>query len=142
MEITPSPLPRRPSYDREWDPYRYAYALVLSAEYHANEQGGKDNLVFARVTGFLLIELFKKRKILSLEPCASLALEILSPPLVGTTDDLVFKLGKWYNRYLMCARAIGSSPVSFGSSVSLQIVRPPGGTQHHICTSHLPSSTT
>ena len=107
-----SQLPLQPTPDQDWFIYCDAYDIVLDAERHAMESGpeGQDNLLFARVAGFLLIEFFDKRAILSVEPCASLALEIVSSPLAGTTThDLVFNLGKQYYDYFIFPCTSGSS---------------------------------
>jgi len=117
----PSHLPLESSHRPEWPKYRNTYGIVLGAERHAQERfaikpSGREeeyNLLFARVTGFLLIELFNERAILSVEPCASLASEIISPPVAGgTTHDLVFGLGRYFYDYFKrtwhCA--FGSSP--------------------------------
>ena len=113
-----STLPLQPPPDEEWPEYSGAYDIALNAERHAEEQltinpSGREekyNLVFARVTGILLLELFDKRAILSVEPCASLALEITSPPLAGTTNDLVFRLGRRFYNHFICMCAFSFSP--------------------------------
>ena len=123
--IGPSVLPPHP-LDEAWSQYASAYDIVLNAERHANDRlrtnplgrEEKDNLVLSRVTGFLLIEFFNKRAFLTVEPCATLALEIVSPPAEGTTHDVVFRLGKHYCNYFIRMCAFGSSPSSFGVSVS------------------------
>lgn len=123
--IEPSVLPPHP-LDHAWSEYAPAYDIVLSAEHHANDrlrinplgQEEKYNLVLSRVTGFLLIEFFNKRAFLTVGPCTTLALEIVSPPAEGTTHDLVFRLGKRYCDYFIRTCAFGSSPSSFSLSVS------------------------
>jgi len=115
----PGCLPLEPFPHPEWSEYSGAYDIVLNAERHAKERlainpSGReeeDNLLFARVTGFLLIELFNVRAILSVEPCASLAFEIMLPPVAGgTTHDLVFGLGRCHHDYLRRTCASDSSP--------------------------------
>jgi len=148
---SPSQLPLQPTPDQDWSEYHDAYDIVLDAERHAMERlhaiplgrEERDNLIFARVIGFLLIELFDKRAILSVEPCASLALDIVSPPLAGTTtNDLVFDLGGWYHDCYIRGCAFRSSPTSFSISGFFQIGRPPGSTQHHLHLPRVPPSMT
>ena len=148
--IEPSSLPTQLPPDPAWSEYGPAYDIVLDAERHAKERldgnplgrEEKDNLVFARVTGFLLLELFKKRAILTVELCTSLALEIVSPPVGGgTTHALVFRLGKHYCNHFVRTCAFGSSPMSSNISVLLQIGRPPRSIQHRPHTLHVPPST-
>jgi len=116
----PSHLPPEPSPHPEWHIYSNAYGIVLGVERRAQERlainpSGREekyNLLFTRVTGFLLIELFNERAILSVEPCASLALEIISPPVAGcTTHDLVFGLGRYFYEYFKRTCAFGSSHI-------------------------------
>jgi len=118
-------LPSQPA--QEWSEYTRAYGIVLNAELHAEErlainplgQKEKDNLIFARVTGFLLIELFDNRKILGVTPYVTLMAKITAPPLTGfTPHDLVFNLGKWHFDYFIRPCEFGSSPTSFTISFS------------------------
>jgi len=120
--VNSQPLHPQPLSDREWSKFSRAYDIVLDAEHHAEErlainplgQKEKANLIFARATGFLLIELFDKRKILSVTPCVTLALEITAPPLTGSTPhDLVFSLGKRHIDYFIRPCEFGSTSTSF-----------------------------
>jgi len=120
-------LPRHPPTGPELTAFADAYHIVLDAEHHAEKQllinsigqKEKDNLIFARVTGFLLIELFDNRKILSVTPCVTLALEITAPPLTGSTPhELVFGLGKRHIDCFIRPCEFGSSPTSFSISFS------------------------
>ena len=76
-----SPLPRKPAPCDEWRGDRpnhlSVYNTLLNAERHADEQveadpsnrKAKGNLTFARVAGYLLLELFNRRMTLSEMPC-------------------------------------------------------------------------
>jgi len=132
IEPSASPLPRKPAQLEDWEMYMpdcpSVYNLVLEAERHANEQieanpssrEAKDNLMFARVAGYLLPELFNRRAILSEGPCASLAKQLKSPSREGgTAHDVVFGVGKWHRDYLLRLCALDFFLASFGISVSL-----------------------
>ena len=132
IELSASPLPRKPAPSEEWRVHRpdylSVYNLVLDAERHANEQveanlsgrEAKDNLMFARVAGYLLLELFSRCAILSEGPCASLAKQLKSPSREGgTAHDVVFGVGKWHRDYLLRLCAFDFFSTSFGISVSL-----------------------
>ena len=106
IAVFPSPLPRKPAPSEEWRIYRpnylSAYNIILDAEYHAAQQVGtdssdqeaSDNVMFARVAGYLLLELFNRRVILTETPCISLVKQILSPSReFGTARDVVFAIG-------------------------------------------------
>ena len=147
----PRQLPLQPFSNQDWSEYGHAYDIVLNAECHAMKlpdaippvQRENNNLIFARVTGFLLIELFDKRAILSVEPCRALAFMIVSPPLAGTTtNDLVVGLGRRYYDLYIRACAFSSSPTSFSISGFFQIGRSPCRAAHHLHLSHIPPSTT
>jgi len=154
IELSVNSLPRKPAPSEEWRMHRpdylSVYNLVLDAERHANEQveanpssrEAKDNLMFARVAGYLLTELFNRRAILSEGPCASLAKRLKSPSPVGdTAHGVAFGIGKWYRDYLLRLCVFGSFPTSFGISVSLQFGHPPRSTQHPPCILRVPPST-
>lgn len=120
-----SPLPLNPFNDPTWlSEYFPAYEVVLNAESHADDlfkanprgRGEKENLAYARLTGFLLIELFDKRKVLLVDPCTALALAIATPPRDGgSVHDLVFSLGKLYCNHFIrtCAFCSPPPPTSF-----------------------------
>jgi len=136
-----SPLPPNPFDDRVWLEYIDTYKVVLEAERHvnallnANPLGREemDNLVYARVTGYLLIELFDKRGILSVEPYTALALGITTPPRSGgPAHDFVFNLGRQYFCHFIRTCTSCPSPTSFTILVFLQIGRPPRGTHRQL----------
>ncbi|KAF9654326.1 hypothetical protein BDM02DRAFT_3106658 [Thelephora ganbajun] len=115
VELSTSPLPRPPALSEEWracrPDYLSVYGLVLDAERHANEQvkanpsyrEAKDNLMFARVAGYLLIELYNRRAILSEVPCRSLVKQLKSLPREDgdTAHDVIFKIGQRKLNYLL-----------------------------------------
>jgi len=145
-----SSLPLQLPTDQARPEYLSAYNIVLDAERHAKERldtdplgrEEKDNLMFARVTGFLLLELFKERAILTVEPCTSLALEITSSPVGGGTNDLVFRLGQHYVDHFLRSCGFDSPLTSCNISAFLQLGRPPRSIQLHPHTIHAPLSTT
>jgi len=100
--INSQSLPPEPPLGPKFPQYTRAYDIVLKAEHHAKErlainplgQEEMDNLIFARVTGFLLIEFADNRKTIGTGPCVTLALEITAAPFGGSPHDLVFDLGK------------------------------------------------
>ena len=154
IKLSASPLPRKPAPFEDWRVYRpdylSVYNLVLDAERHANEQveanpssrEAKDNLMFARVAGYLLTELFNRRTILSEGPCASLAKQLKSPSREGgTVHDVVFGVGQWHRDFLLRLCTFDFIPTSFGISVSLQFGHPPRSTQHPPCILRVPPST-
>ena len=115
IELPPSPLPRRPPQYEVWREIQPnfvgAYDAVLNAERHANEQTmigpeAKDNLISARVAGYLLLELYNRRTTLADRPSSSLVKSIVSPSQDGGGSvDVVFAVGKFYRNILlrMCA---------------------------------------
>jgi len=115
--------------------------MALNAERHAHEQveadptnqEAKDHPTFARVAGYLLLEFFNRRTILSEIPCVSLVKRLISPPQGGDSlHDVIFGVGKWYFDHLLCTSAFNSSSASFCISGSLQFGRAltPRRTQH------------
>ena len=155
VKFPPSPLPLNPAPYDEWREHRPGYLsvydIMLNAERYANEQveaglsnrEAKDNVMFARVAGYLLIELFNRRAALeSEEPCAKLARDVESGSQAGgTAHDVVYEVGKrYYNSFLLLC-TFGFSPTPFAVSVSLQIGHPPRDTQHPHHSLRVPPST-
>jgi hypothetical protein len=143
VELSVSPLPRPPPPYEEWRKYwtdhLSTYDIILNAERHADEQvqanpsnqEAKDNVMFARVAGYLLIELFNRRVVLSEAPCASLVKQIESTSREGgPAHEVVFGVGKWHCDHLLRMCTFDFFPMSFSSSVSSQIGHPSRGTQH------------
>lgn len=142
VKLTVSPLPRPPPPHEEWSLsrpiYLKAYNTILEAGDHASEQvkanpfseEAKDNAMHARVIGYLLLEVFNRRAILTEGPCASIAKQIESASREGlTAHDIVFGIGKWYFDCLLHTCMFDFFP-SFGVSVSPQIGQPLGSTQY------------
>ena len=103
--ITTSPLPVLDSPQIQElrlseKPSRYnAYNRILRAEQHAVQQRAKEDIVSARVAGYLLLEFHAQSDILGDRPCTSLvSLVVLPPPesadTGGNEHDVVFGVGK------------------------------------------------
>ena len=117
----PACLPRNPPpYDQwkaHWPNCLKAYNLSYEAERHAKaslplQEDAKNNVMFARVAGYLLLEFFNRRAVLSESPCKSLARHLASPPRNrGTSHDVVFQVGKLLHDHLlrMCTFGFGLS---------------------------------
>ena len=138
IELFPTPLPLNPPpYDERkgnWSDYTRAYDTALNAERHANEQveadpsnqEAKAHLMFARVAGYLLLEFFNRRTILSEIPCLSLVKRLISPPRDGDTlHDVVYGVGRWYFDHLLSTSVFSFFPASFCVSGSLQFGHAP-----------------
>ena len=137
VELSPGPLPRRMNKDAS----EIAYDTVIHAESYADKQltasqeelgrvtktdrkaaqktiqEAKENLAFARGAGYLLIELFNRRKTLTNRPYQSLVKQLTSPPRdEGTAHDVVIQVGKWHFDHLlrMCAYGFPLFPPWFG----------------------------
>ena len=143
IESSPSPLPREPAQSEAlgaYNPdYLNAYNLVLDAECHVGKQvrdhpsnqQTKDNLISARVAGYLLLELFNRRGVLSEGPCASFVEQLNSPSRAGKSGiHVVFELGEYYRNYLLRLCGFDFFPALFGISASSQFEQPPRSTQH------------
>ena len=102
--IEPKPLPPQPSLGMhdEWQErpkYLEAYQRARIAEGHAPEN---DDAIAARVAGYLLVELFNRRSILTEEPCRQLSKELLSEDREGGgAYDTVFNVGKHYRNHFV-----------------------------------------
>ena len=140
--LSASPLPRELAQSEALDAYSLyylsAYNLVLDAELDADE---KDNLISVRVAGYLLLELFNRRGVLSEGPCASFVEQLNSPSRVGKSGiQVVFELGEYYRNYLLRLCGFNFFPALFGISVSSQFEQPPQSTQHPPYTLRAPST--
>jgi len=138
--LSTRPLPPAPSLRPD---YLKTYDIILNAERHAvqqvenssSDQGAKQNLIYARVVGYLLLELFDRRMILSDGPCESLVKQLTSLPREsGDPRDVVFRVGKLHRDSLLRMCALGFFSSSFGILVSMQFEHQPGSTQHLPCT--------
>ena len=134
--LSASPLPREPAQSEALDAYSpyylSAYNLVLDAELDAElDADEKDNLISARVAGYLLLELFNRRGVLSEGPCASFVEQLNSPSRAGKSGiHVVFELGEYYRNYLLRLCGFDFFPALFGISASSQFEQPPRSTQH------------
>ena len=152
IKLPPSPLPRRPPQYEAWREVQpnfvSAYNAVLNAERHANEQvmigrdpEAKDNLISARVAGYLLLELYDRRTTLADRPSSRLVKSILSLSQDGGGPvDTVFAVGKFYRNFFLRMCAFGFFSTWFGISISLQSVRPARGIPDTLHTLRAPPS--
>ena len=114
--LQPLPLPPSPpEYDtwhKDCPQYLSAYNLAFNAERYATQKlvsgpTKDDNIICARVAGYLLVELFNWREILTTHPCDRLSKELQSESQEpgGSVNDVVFKVGKLYrDRFIrLCA---------------------------------------
>ena len=116
VELRPLPLPPSPpEYDtwhKDCPQYLSAYNLAFNAERYATQKlvadsTTNDNIISARVAGYLLVELFNWREILTTRPCDQLSKEIQSESQEsgGSVNGVVYKVGKFYrDRFIrLCA---------------------------------------
>jgi len=145
VALSTNPLPPSPQAWASTPSHLEAYNLVLKAESHANEQvqvnpnpEADDRLMSARIAGYLLLELFERREILSDNPCASLVSQIISTSRkFGGTYDAVFGLGEWHRDRLIRMCALDLFPAAFGISVPSQFIQLPKGTLNLLQTLHI-----
>jgi hypothetical protein len=105
-----------------------AYKVILQAEALAIQDEANENIISARVAGYLLLELYARRGILGDQPCATVIDEIMSPSQDGGANserdviDVVFEIGRWYQDRLIRACAFDYFTVcpSFNISVVLK----------------------
>jgi hypothetical protein len=150
--LSVSPLPRPPPPYDDWvlnsPNYITAYNTILNAERHAVTQAApfnkkaRQNVMFARLAGYLLLELFYRRGILTEGPCRSIATQINKPSRGNSTDlEVVFEVGEWQYKYFIRMCAFDLFPTSFGTSVSLQFEQLQQVIRHPPLTLHAPNST-
>jgi hypothetical protein len=127
--LQPLPLPPSPpTYDtwqKDCPQYLSAYNLAFNAERYATQKlvagpTKNDNIMSARVAGYLLVELFNWRKILTTGPCDQLLKELQSKSLEpgGSVNDVVFKVGKLYRDRFIRSCAFHLLHTSFDVSIS------------------------
>ena len=74
----------------------------LEAYQRARTATGDDDAIAARVAGYLFVELFNRRSILTEEPCRQLSKELLSKDREGGgADDTVFNVGNHYRNHFV-----------------------------------------
>ena len=73
------------------------YDMIFRAERHAVQQEAEENIMTARVTGYLLLELHAQAGIFGDAPYTSLVNLIISPPRStgGNEHDVVYHVGKF-----------------------------------------------
>ena len=105
--ITPSPLPaldspRIKNLRLDDGPYRRGYDMIPRAERHATERNAGEDIMSARVAGYLLLE-FDTWPGLFGAACASIVKQVTSPPqgLKKNQHDVVFEVGKLYRDKLL-----------------------------------------
>jgi len=109
-----------------------AYRKILHAEAEANAD---EEVVLARVVGYLLLELHARRHVLGNKPYERIVDELVSPTRpIDNEDELVFECGQRYRDILIrgCefAYSFVYSPVLFSISVVLKLGRLPSNTPH------------
>ncbi|KAF8259704.1 hypothetical protein EI94DRAFT_1750815 [Lactarius quietus] len=127
------PLPPEPTTYEIWredrPQYLVAYNLAFNAEKYATQHAEaeptnevKDNIISARVDGYLLVELFNRRAILTEGPCIYISKELRSEDREGgDANDTVFKVGNFYrDRFLRLFRTTTTAY----PSPSLHLSRP------------------
>ena len=133
VKLSTSPLPPPPQewgHSHSWSDCLRVYKTILDAERHADDQvkassfveEPKENRMFARLIGYLLLELFNRREVLSEGPCASIVKQIEPTSRRGSAvHDVVFEVGKWHWDYLLRTCA---SNISLNRSASQFPCRP------------------
>ena len=111
VELPALPLPREPpkykEWEKDWPQFLSAYQLAFNAERYATQQLAavatkNDNIIAARVAGYLLVELFNCSEILTTRPCEQLSVDLQSESRDGgSVNDVVFKIGKMYRDHFI-----------------------------------------
>jgi len=86
-------------------PDRYsAYNMILQAEQRAVQQQAQEDIMSARVVGYLLLEFIAQCDALGDSPCASLVKWVTSPPQStgDNVDDVIFGVGKLCRDKFIC----------------------------------------
>ncbi|KAG6378378.1 hypothetical protein JVT61DRAFT_12633 [Boletus reticuloceps] len=105
--ITTSPLPpfNSPQIQElcssNFSDHSSAYNIILEAENYANQQSQED-IMFARVAGFLLLEFHSRSHIFGHLPCTSLVRRVTSQSSSKNQHDVVFHVGKLYCDSFIC----------------------------------------
>ena len=129
--ITPSPLPaldspRTKNLRLNDGPYRRGYDMILRAERHVTERNAGEDIMPARVTGYLLLE-FDARPDLFGAACASIVKQVTSP-LQGFKKKInMMSSSRLVNciatDYSVCVRSTGS-PKLFDINSRFKVRRP------------------
>ena len=127
VELHPNSLPSKPPAFDPWPELSSAYDRTLCAEIHAAErvkadQSAQNNVIFARIAGYLLLETFERRGTLGNGPCRALVTSLLSDVREPAEDehDIVFRVGKSHHDHLIRLCALDFFPLLLRFSDSLQ----------------------
>ena len=90
----------------------HAYGIIIRAERFAIRQQWQENVISARVAGYLLLEFDARSEILGEQPCASIVEEVTSQHQVSGQKerDVVFEVGRQYRNKLLRACAFDYLP--------------------------------
>lgn len=129
IQLFSGPLPARPPKYQQWSEHdpslRSAYDLTRQAEFQANtkidanpsDHEAQENLISARVVGYLLIELFNLSWSLTPKPYKYLSREIRSESREHeSAEGNVYQLGKWYRDHFI--RMFRTSTTRYPTPVS------------------------
>lgn len=113
-------------WQKDWPQLLYAYHLACNAEGYATQQAlsdsskqAKDDILYARVFGYLLVELFNWRAILTEGPFNQLLMELqLEDRGDGNYKSAVFHIGKLYHDCLLRSCVFHFFHISFDLSIS------------------------
>ena len=132
VELEPKHLPPEPpaheACNIDSSAYLNAYKRVLFAESKAidrakanpTDQTAKDNMISAGVAGYLLIEFWDRREVLTDAPFLDLAKSLVSPHQGnGDSCETVFGVGKFFRDYFLRLCALDPFHMPFGISTPL-----------------------
>ena len=114
VKLEPTRLPLEPpAYEAcniDRDAYLNAYGRVLLAEHQAikrvednpTDKAAQDDMISARVAGYLLIEFWERKGVLTDAPCLEIVRSLASPHRGGgDACKTVFDVGKFYRDYFL-----------------------------------------
>ena len=102
-----------------------AYEKVLKAEAQAVQDGVNQDLVHARVAGYLILELYASREILGDQPFTTVINDIVLPSQDregGGDNSVVYRIGKRYLENLVRPGESNRLHFCIGSSSNISIV--------------------
>ena len=123
--LTASPLPTvgSPQF-QESGLYHWAnglsiYRKILEAEARAVEGGADENIISARVAGYLILELYARSRTLGSQACSSVAKQAISLPRDSEHDenDVIFLVGQRHRDLLIRGCKLDYFSVPFDISV-------------------------
>ena len=134
QNLTASPLPVLDSLQLQESGLRErpeaigVYHMILQAEERALYRGANENLISARVLGYLLLELHAQcRGALGDEPCSAIINEVLLTPQDSEHDavGVIFELGRKYRDQLVYACTLVVTTVwPFDISIAFEVWNP------------------